>query len=176
MATVKKNEPKDVLTAIDCSRALVRFFDPWLHKIAPNLMLFSWEMDFAALTKAGYLIECEIKVSASDWEADQYKDKWKSEHQKYVRRFYYVVPWYLLDKRPDWVPDWMGLLSVNPHGQITIVREAKAKKCEPLPARYAQKLLVSLYYRFWMKNGVSCIDGSVVKGEGPWATTEDQSE
>lgn len=62
--------------------------------------LFSWgEADLIALTKSGYLIEGEIKLTKSDFLADKDKKKWKegSEWPKDIKRFFYIVPDYLAD-------------------------------------------------------------------------------
>jgi hypothetical protein len=62
--------------------------------------LFSWgEADLIALTKSGYLIEGEIKISKQDFLKD--KDKWKwdinSSWSKDIKRFFYIVPIHLKD-------------------------------------------------------------------------------
>lgn len=59
--------------------------------------MFEWgEADLLALTKSGYMIEGEIKISEGDILADLKKNKWMSDYQqkwlKDIKNFYYIVP------------------------------------------------------------------------------------
>ena len=102
--------------------------------IIRNLYVFdkSWESDYLALTKSGYLYEGEVKISRSDFKADMKK---KRKHQilegtyqpkevdvwekgKYVGKepekvikphyFFYAVPEGLI--QPEEVPEYAGLV------------------------------------------------------------------
>lgn len=102
-----------------------------------------FECDIFAVTKAMYWAELEIKVSVSDFLADQKKmlhvgragqnmsrrfariaQETKSKHQAladgYKRgpnRFYYVMPDGLV--KPEDVPDWAGLIYVTVHKNLS---------------------------------------------------------
>jgi hypothetical protein len=59
--------------------------------------LFSWgEADLIAMTKAGYLIEGEIKISKTDFLKDSSKKKFTENHiekwKRDIKRFFYIVP------------------------------------------------------------------------------------
>lgn len=118
--------------------------------IMNNLYVFhtTWESDYLAMTKAGYLYECEVKISRAD-----FKNDWKKErkHQilegtympkevdvfergKWVNRisetvlkphyFYYAVPEGLITE--DEVPDYAGLIYIcDVYPRFKIVKECK---------------------------------------------------
>jgi hypothetical protein len=136
--------------------ALAHYFDWLQNKVFRNVMALPWEMDFCVLTKANYLWEVEIKVSLSDWKVDQFKDKWASKLQGKVKRFYYCVPWTMVDKVPDFVPEDVGLLTlhVSNDGKRLYVEEyraAKDRKAEPANSDLVQRLLMTTYYKYWRK-------------------------
>lgn len=62
--------------------------------------LFDWgEADLIALTKSGYLIEGEIKISKDDFLKDKFKKKWREDSRwhKDIKKFFYIVPENLSD-------------------------------------------------------------------------------
>lgn len=107
--------------------------------------------DFVAVTKAGYLTEFEIKISASDWRSEKERRKWMVS-RPHVRQFYYVVPEHLASKVPDFVPATAGILAARPDGDRDWIVEhrpatrMRALKVEPAWLRQMQ---VNAYYRFW---------------------------
>ncbi|VVB53324.1 Uncharacterised protein [uncultured archaeon] len=71
--------------------------------VCPNIshgFFRSHESDLVCVSKAGWLTEVEIKVSASDWKNDRKKSKWQSEddavseelYDRRVRRFFFAAP------------------------------------------------------------------------------------
>jgi hypothetical protein len=90
-----------------------------------GLYVFShtWESDFLALTKSGYLYEGEVKISKSDFKADfKKKDKHTLLQESYEKiegvegklrphYFFYVVPEKLITE--DEVPEYAGLIYVH---------------------------------------------------------------
>ena len=95
-----------------------------------------WECDVFEITKAGYFVEYEIKISRNDFKADSRKsDKgvsWftnefqhlnRPERNKHAdlelrsgkgpSRFWFVVPDGLV--KEDEVPEWAGLLYIDRH-------------------------------------------------------------
>jgi hypothetical protein len=78
----------------DCDSRRHRF-------MTPNTTLFGWESDMIAATKAGLLIEYEVKISRGDFRADlkKFRHRWLDagtvKHNIGDRGpsyFYYVVP------------------------------------------------------------------------------------
>lgn len=62
--------------------------------------MFGWgEADLIALTKSGYLIEGEVKLTKEDFLRDKHKKKFNSlsdSWKKDIKKLYYIVPDYLL--------------------------------------------------------------------------------
>lgn len=116
-----------------------------------NLYVFhtTWESDYLALTKSGYLYECEVKISRADFKNDMKKKrkhqilegsyspkevdlwengKWKGKVPETVYKphyFYYAVPEGLIDV--DEVPEYAGLIYItdNVYPRFNIVKECK---------------------------------------------------
>lgn len=89
---------------------VAEWFDYRVHAVVPNVhwgLGLSYEMDMAVVTKSRYLIEVEIKTSASDIKADLKK---KHQHDsRLVKCLYFAVPEKLKDN-PD-IPLRAGILS-----------------------------------------------------------------
>lgn len=131
-----------------------------------NLFVFEWESDYLCVTKSGYVYECEIKISRSDFandlkhkrkkfellnEAAEGKDKDKSLLPDY---FYYVVPEGMIS--PDEVPAWAGLIHIREIGfPFSKVKEAR-KICQDNNERTLlnDRLLEKFYYAYrnWKTN------------------------
>jgi hypothetical protein len=62
------------MNAKDILEQLYSHFANYEYKLN-NTYVFDWESDFFAKSKSGYFIECEIKVSRSDFFVDFKKDK-----------------------------------------------------------------------------------------------------
>ncbi|KVR21658.1 hypothetical protein WK13_34540 [Burkholderia ubonensis] len=144
-------------------RALACWFDVHRQMVCvPNVMLFDWEMDFCAITKAGVIIECEVKISLSDWQADQHKDKWKSRHQAKVGRFYYAVPHFLAHKVPDWVPETTGIIALGTDDTGYTAQVMKEVRPAALLTKYRaanrdiEYLYRGCYFRYWDKK-MGCV-------------------
>ena len=100
-----------------------------------NLFVYGWESDYLAITKSMVAYEVEIKVSKED-----FKNDFKNKQDKHLlfedgnmigrfpkgssmpNYFYYAVPEGLIS--PEEVPDYAGLLYVQPWG-ITFVNQPK---------------------------------------------------
>lgn len=102
-----------------------------------------WECDAMEVTKAGYMVEYEVKISVSDFHADALKNRDREfkpglglvrcDHKKHdllaagdargPARFYFVAPKGLLTL--DIIPAWAGLLEVAQHGRWIVSHEAK---------------------------------------------------
>ena len=104
-------------------------FDRNTYIMVPNISygLLSYEADFVAMSKSGYLTEIEIKRSFSDFKADF--NKRHLHNDKLVYYFYYCVPekivekvkTYLTEKFPD-KDKCPALIYYNEYGDADIVR------------------------------------------------------
>lgn len=109
------------------------------------------QADFVAITKAGFLAEFEIKVSASDWRTE--KERLRFERpRRHVRQMYYVVPEALVDRCPPFVPPWVGLL-VGQAGEwrdhLKEVRPAVRQRADRVDPRFIEHWRSNCYFRFW---------------------------
>jgi len=121
-----------------------------------NVFYLGSERDVLVVTSAGYIYEIEIKLTLSDWTADQKKDKWffsesgyrtlpdgrtgycgKVDMQKNIKQFSYAVPRKLIEKCPDFVPPSTGLIAIDWENMYTTgryvadtIREPTARKTE----------------------------------------------
>lgn len=134
---------------VDAQQMLARHFNWAAQIVIPNVYFGWYEMDVAVVTKAGYLVEVEIKMTTGDWNADRKKEKWLSQDRDYVSRFFYAVPTRLINKIPHWVPPQAGLIELCDDGWCRIHREAARTKAGKLGDKKIQKLLRSTYFRFW---------------------------
>ena len=74
------------------------------------------ECDMLMVTKNYFLREVEIKVSVSDFKADFKK---KHNHEGNIKQFYYGVPYYILDKIKDLVPEQAGILVAEYNAELS---------------------------------------------------------
>jgi hypothetical protein len=89
------------------------------HFMLSNYTPLDWfEADCFEITKSGYFVEWEIKISLADFKADRHKeDKYFKNGKKHDRllardikgptRFYYVAPEGMI--KPEDLPPWAGL-------------------------------------------------------------------
>ena len=109
----------------------------------PNLSqsLLSWEADLLVCTKAGFGIEVEVKVSASDWAADKLKEKWKPNNYGnprwgwgLIKNFYYAAPQKLAERWQEFdILKFAGVLGVDdssPLGHVYVNTLRVAKNIE----------------------------------------------
>lgn len=161
----------DVMIERQVQMALADHIQWWRMCCIPNLNRWH-EMDFTALTKAGYLWEYEIKVDQRDWERDRLKDLprdpdkpligWNRprRNQKHVKRFYYVYARGLVC--PEWVADDVGLIEAAWHisdswrakkgERVLRLREwraAQVRKVPKVPDCDQEAMWRSAYHRFW---------------------------
>lgn len=129
---------------------LASHFNCWQNLCFPNVYLCGGEMDLAIVTRAGYLWECEIKLTRANWLADARKKKWLEPARRFVSRFFYAVPESLVTNVPEFVPETAGLLVFCGAG-VREVRTAKRKTAPKLPDPLRQQLYSSTYYRFWQQ-------------------------
>ncbi len=133
--------------------AVASYFDWWQNKMMTEFSIsHDRRSDLIFVTPSGYATEVEMKISVTDWNADQKKRDW-STPPKYVKNFYYAVPETLENQIPAWIPEYAGIIVVRDGGlgwdRCDIVRQAKAQKCEKLPAGHLKQMVENCYYRYW---------------------------
>lgn len=130
-------------------RALARYFDPYQQTVVPNCYFAGGEMDLLVVSRAGYLIEVEIKLSRADWKADAGKSKWTSAERRFVSRFYYAVPPELCPAAPPaWVPATAGILHLRDFPRVHLKAE-RQKAAPKLTDQQMVQILSSPYHRWW---------------------------
>ena len=107
------------------SIAIARHFDTRRNIIVPNV---SWgiglhECDVLVITKSGYAIEVEIKLTKADIKADL--KKWHSHENKKLRSLIFAIP-KKLAHCSDLIPERAGIITIErletqrPHWDKTI--------------------------------------------------------
>jgi hypothetical protein len=106
--------------------------------------------DLLFVNRNGYATEVEIKVSVSDWRADQHKRKWRLP-RPHVRRFYYAVPETLAGRAPADLPKDAGILAVAETDflQVRQLRPAKLLPAVKFTHAQMEHMRAACYYRFW---------------------------
>lgn len=123
--------------------------------VLPNYTPLNWfECDVFELTEAGYFREYEIKLTLSDFKADQ--NKWLKTYDRIRRieithakhemlkhgdrrgpcQFWYVAPVGLLS--PEIVPQWCGLIEIETSANR---RLWETKELKPAPKLHKQKAI-----------------------------------
>lgn len=162
------------LTEFNIQNSLTtRLFQDY-HNIMPNYTpLGWWECDLFAVSRSGYFVEYEIKITSSDFYQDAKKERQQircpiggklvnaptteNKHSMLARRstqgpsrFYFVLPEGVVDTSE--VPEWAGIMRASMFGGRTCVaRERKAPTLhkvmvDPRIIHHVQK---TFYYRFW---------------------------
>jgi hypothetical protein len=98
--------------------------------------------------KGSRIHEYEIKRTRADFQADLRKRKHRLMRKgKYpVNRFYYVCPDGLISKKE--LPEYAGLIYVNPYGSVRMQREARSIQKKPLLPRYIHRITDKVYERY----------------------------
>ena len=112
------------------------------------------ECDILSVTKNNFLREVEIKVSVSDFKADFKK---KHNHEGNIKQFYYAVPYYILDKIKDLVPEQAGILVaeynaelLSEHWQLKRYKKAiDNKSATPIDEEKLNKIFRIGYLKYW---------------------------
>lgn len=100
-----------------------------LEERSPKYMM--GDPDVIGITGGRYLIEIEIKRSASDFKAD-FKKHHRINREFYLkhqpRQFYYLMPEDLGKKMADKIPDWAGLMISRFDPKVEIMKIAPVNK------------------------------------------------
>ena len=137
-----------------------------------------WECDLWAVTKAGYAVEYEIKLTLSDFKADSKKCSergewvggmmvnWRkmrkhdamSESKHGPSRYFYVVPKALRAEVEPLLPAWAGLGIahewVKGHVLVRFVRESPRLHNRKVGTREIRLCQTRMWYRYWNLLGV----------------------
>jgi len=124
------------MKTIDIEIALVKKFDCRRNLIVPNV---SWgflydeslgrhyEADLLVVSKAGYVIEIEIKTSKADLIRDKLK-KMRHDSNK-IKYLYFAVPENIVDVCFEHAPEKAGIIVVRETG---MPKKFRQKKCSVL--------------------------------------------
>ena len=134
-------------------RALYSIYDNYEYKLF-NVYIFGMETDFFAISKSGYAIEIEIKISESDFKKDFKK---KEKHRRYSdksmkqkpNRFMYACPHGLIDISE--VPEYAGLIYIGTYDYNSkiIKQPPLLHKNKPMDnIKFVKDLLTKYYYRY----------------------------
>lgn len=121
---------------LDCGPNIImdRYWKIWDGGERQDQYSGYYEADFLYITKGDYLYEVEIKISISDFRADQKKEKYHDHPD--VRGFYYFVPQELYSKHEDEIKTTCkkkgaGLI-VDGRSITTILKPKMRKEVKPL--------------------------------------------
>ena len=94
----------DYMTCAEIELKLVKWFNPRTHLIVPNVSwgFTSHECDLLIMSKSGYLIEVEIKVSLPDLKKDLLKKHGHKEDR--IKYLYFAIP-QKLEKYIEYIPN-----------------------------------------------------------------------
>ena len=138
-----------------------RLFETLMRKghelICPNITPKGWfESDVFSMTKAGYFVEHEIKLTVQDFERDARKGG-GTKHRRLAdgdtdgpKYFWFVIPEELEGKIE--CPAWAGLKLARMHGKrvrLRIVRQAPSRHSAKVGDVVRRQVADAYYWRFW---------------------------
>jgi hypothetical protein len=145
------------ITAKHIELAVANHFDWRKNIIVPNI---SWglnlhECDVLVMSKSGYLIEVEIKISFSDLKKDFEKPHGHNGNGK-IKYLYYAMPTKLVEREDvvSMIPEYAGILRCSPldNGFVScgITKEATARSnARPLSEKERFDLVRLGAMRIW---------------------------
>lgn len=116
------------ITTLQMELLIAKYFNPRQNLIVPNISWGMWmhECDLLVMSKAGYLTEVEIKVSAGDLKKD--REKRHGHRDERIKALYFAIPEYLL-KYKEYIPEQAGILVVKKiYTQLRVVLERHPKQ------------------------------------------------
>ena len=124
---------RDKITTIEIEHRVASYFGYRQNLIVPNI---SWgmnihECDLLIITKGGYGIEVEIKVSRSDLKNDSNKSH--SHDDDRIKKLYFAIPDYMKDSI-DLIPKRAGILVLRRYYEwgdnigVHVLREPEINK------------------------------------------------
>ena len=161
----------EVHTEATIIRRLRSYFNNGYNYRIDNAYIFApdWESDFFCVSRSGYAIEFEVKISKADFLSDFKKKKheifktgfqtdrratrvnglWQETEKKIEKKFipnqfYYAVPEGLITVSD--VPEYAGLITIN-HNGVNIIKRAPYIHKRKLELR---KRLCDKFYNRWL--------------------------
>lgn len=141
----------------------------------PNVCLYSWESDFVSIARSGYVHECEIKISRSDYKNDFINKKGKHQalatgradivHSWYIKRkgervvtfedkemlrpnyFWFVCPEGIINA--DEVPEYAGLIYAGMGFSKHIIKKAPKLHREKTTDSQREHIIRSFQFKYW---------------------------
>ena len=143
------------LSAQDIDEALWVAFSNYDYRLS-NIYIFGSESDFFAISKSGYVVEVEVKISRSDFKNDFKKttSNGKNKHEYLSsdstfkpNQFYFAVPSGLI--KPNEIPKEYGLIYYSGFS-AQIVKRSKYLHKEKLMNNivFVKRLLSKFYWRY----------------------------
>lgn len=128
--------------------------------MSTNTQALYHEADFVGVSRSGYITECEVKISRSDFFKDFKKDVKHTElinvHSKSselgqycVNYFYFACTAELI--QPEEVPVYAGLLWIDGRGKTHILKSAPLLHKQKATSTVIIKLLRSVMYKYFNK-------------------------
>lgn len=158
------------LTERAIQRGLMNHFGSSFQCACPNFTPSKWwECDLWAVTKAGYVVEYEIKMSVGDFAADRHKARngycyetltpiHRNKHELLAAgdcvpsRFFFVVPHDLSETIRPRLPAFAGLVKVKGSGRWCechiVVPAPKLHRNQVADGEIAHAMKAT-YYRYW---------------------------
>lgn len=135
--------------------ACARKFDWRKNLMMPEYEIDGGRADLLMVTPSGFACEIEIKITRSDWNADQGKRKFQGARPQ-ISRFYYAGPMALMEQPPEWLPEDVGLIGCNfdSYGspRARMIKKAKRRPATKMPPEFWSKAYLACYFRFWALN------------------------
>lgn len=144
------------VSAADIDKKLWSAFDNYDYRLS-NVYLFGSESDFFAISKSGYCVEVEVKISRADFKNDFTKttSSGKNKHEYLVsentfkpNQFYFAVPDGLI--KPDELPKQYGLIYCDDWSARIIKRAKYLHKEKHMNNEVFLKRLLSKFYHRYM--------------------------
>jgi hypothetical protein len=136
----------------DIQRALfVHYNSKQFPYMGTNTQALYHEADFLAIARSGYMTECEIKISRSDFKKDFIKtDKHTRLCQGNVacaNYFYFACPADLI--HPSEIPAYAGLLWIDRRGGVHVIKSAPVIHKNKPDKDLIIKILRSVMYKYF---------------------------
>jgi hypothetical protein len=132
----------------------------WSHYSASdyklcNTFVFDFESDFICISKSGYVIECEVKVSRSDFFHDFKKKNYHNKKHDLLQekskiykpnKFFFATPKGML--KNEEIPNYAGLIEIE-NGDVYFTKQAPFLHKEALlhKLNFVRSLMDKFYWR-----------------------------
>ena len=154
MPPIKQKHTEESIQQVLCQKHPI-LTNPAFEMV--GFIFYAWESDYLAISKAGYVYECEIKISHSDFlnDARHKPDKMRilsdgsESPRKRPNYFYYVCPEGIITEAE--CPKFAGLMYITNSGFFRCVKVAPClhnTKCDT-QGDLLQYMRDKFYYAMW---------------------------